>query len=85
MASSFVVGDVVRLKSGGPGMTVVRINYAVDYVVQQSLGGLRVFCKKLVVDSLACHWFGTKGLYRECYKPDCLFKIDNKITESLGK
>ncbi|HLX65290.1 MAG TPA: DUF2158 domain-containing protein [Planctomycetota bacterium] len=60
--SEFKQGDVVRLKSGGPDMTVENIaDYAVDRDAKQSV---------------KCAWFQGKTLNREVFSLDMLEKVE---------
>lgn len=59
---SFNEGDVVRLKSGGPDMTV-------DWAGDVNFSGI-------LVPSVKCKWFEGKKLLEAEFKPELLEKVN---------
>jgi uncharacterized protein YodC (DUF2158 family) len=61
---SFTVGDVVKLNSGGPAMTV-------DFV------GEKKFPHGGTVPVVSCTWFEGKKLNKETFNPEILCKVES--------
>ena len=65
MSSKFAIGDVVRLKSGGPEMTINEIE---DTVSIQGLGG----------ESIQCQWFSGTLLQDDWFWSGSLIKTEEQ-------
>ncbi|WP_234267568.1 YodC family protein [Hydrogenophaga sp. NFH-34] len=61
----FQIGDVVRLNSGGPDMTVSGLHE-------------KKFPHGGVVPVVACTWFDGKTLSKESFKPELLTKVEKQ-------
>lgn len=61
------VGDVVRLKSGGPEMTVRSYPYPMHDGKDDS--------------KAACEWFDEVGLHKSVFKVDELLKLDHDVRQ----
>lgn len=62
--TAFQVGDIVKLKSGGPDMTV-------QYERKDSL--------KMPTSSYLCQWFAGKKLDEGIFRFESLVKVEDKV------
>lgn len=69
--SQFNVGDTVRLKSGGPIMTVARLTQVAD---KEIAGGI----------SVRCQWFVNQDVRESSFHPDTLEPFVENATGASG-
>lgn len=63
----YAVGDIVRLRSGGPLMTV-------DYVVGTGDDDSLLYEEGFAYGDVVCQWFNGTALHARCFKPSVLIK-----------
>ena len=63
--SPFKIGDVVRLKSGSPEMTITSVGDQVGLV-------------RLGPESVACRWFDGKKMMSARFPPDSLQQVEDE-------
>lgn len=61
--TTYVVGDIVKLKSGGPNMTIKDIVTGITYEPDNSYN---------------CQWFAGKKLDRGVFPHDSLIKVEDE-------
>ena len=75
--SKFVVGDVVRLNSGGPDMTVIQVGVNFGGVaVGASRRGLAKTPDRVRNDFVVCEWFVGTSLKSDKFQEDTLTKVE---------
>ena len=66
----FKVGDIVKLKSGSPDMTIKTV------LPKNESNELSMFSTKILINSYVCQWFAGKKLDSGTFPHQSLLKVD---------